>query len=81
MNLIIDSTVRDVVAQYLASRPWGEVHQIMPVLINLPIAPDLQLAPAAETQRVTPPVAEVGPADHAPAVPQDEAGEAQSEQA
>jgi hypothetical protein len=44
-NLIIPASLRDAVVEYLANRPWKEVHQVMPHLINLAAAP----VPPAET--------------------------------
>lgn len=37
-NLIIPASLRDAVVEYLANRPWKEVHQVMPHLINLEAA-------------------------------------------
>lgn len=36
--LLIPKEVRDALIKYLATRPWQEVQEVMPVLINLPAA-------------------------------------------
>lgn len=37
VQYIIDAEVVQAVGNYLSSRPWAEVHEVMPVLQNLEI--------------------------------------------
>lgn len=45
--LLLPNEVRDALIKYLAARPWQEVQEVMPVLINLPAAPTGQLMEGA----------------------------------
>lgn len=38
-DLLIPREVRDALVKYLATRPWQEVQEVMPILIQLPPAP------------------------------------------
>lgn len=38
-NLLLPAHIRDALARYLALRPWQEVHEVMPHLMNLAPAP------------------------------------------
>lgn len=40
MNKVIEGRVVQLLLEYLATRPYREVYQVMPVLHNLPDAPD-----------------------------------------
>ena len=39
---LIDAALVEALIQYLSSRPWNEVQQAMPALMNLPDAPQLE---------------------------------------
>lgn len=47
--LLIPAPVRDALVQYLSSRPWREVQEVMPTLITLEQA-NPQNNPAADTK-------------------------------
>jgi len=44
MNLIITQENAQIVLNYLATRPFNEVHKIAPLLINLPKMPEVASA-------------------------------------
>lgn len=47
-NLLLPAHIRDALMRYLALRPWHEVHEVMPHLMNLKSAPEAPEQPPAE---------------------------------
>ena len=37
---VIDTALVQALIQYLSTKPWSEVHQAIPALMNLPDAPN-----------------------------------------